>query len=149
MSHRRAGHLLHYTTGKMLVNFRGHVCLVGSALCRNWPLVQRLEGSRGVTLLHQLSHIDMRLIEVADVVALDCSDRGPAGSQLLVESLRQATKAPIVVLDGGLQPAEVALLISAGAQDYFSEPFNIMLIAERLEHLADSSRSRRERPVEG
>lgn len=123
--------------------------MVGPALCRNWPLVQRLEGNHGLTLLHELSGNDMRLIEVVDVVALDCRDNGAAGSQRLVESLRRATDAPIVVLDGGLHQAEVALLMSAGAQDYFSEPFNVTLIAERLEHLADSSRSRRERPVEG
>jgi DNA-binding response OmpR family regulator len=131
------------------VNIRGHVCLVGSALCRNWPLVQRLEGSHALTLLHELSSHDMRLIEVADVLALDCRERGAAGTQELVTSLRRATDAPIVVLDGGLRPAEVALLVSAGAQDYFAEPFNVTLIAERLEHLADSSRSRRERLVEG
>ena len=111
--------------------------------------MQRLERGHGLTLLREFSADDMRLIGVADVVAFDCRDTGPAGSQRVVESVRHVTDAPIVVLDGGLSPGDVARLLGAGAQDYFSEPFNVALIAERLEHLADSSRLRREQPLEG
>jgi DNA-binding response OmpR family regulator len=127
---------------------RGHVCLMGAALCRNWQLVQRLAGGHGLTLLQQFVPDDTPLLAMVDVVALDCREGGAAGSQRLVDSLRRVTGAPIVVLDGGLQQSEVALLVSAGAHDYFSEPFNVALIAERLEHLADSNRSRRDRRME-
>jgi len=47
-----------------------------------------------------------------------------------------------VVMDGGLRRDDIARLLSAGALDYFSEPFNVPLIAERLEHLADTSGAR-------
>ena len=50
--------------------------------------------------------------------------------------LKWVGHADVAVLDGGLQAAEVAQLLSDGARDYFAEPFNIPLIAERLEHLA-------------
>ena len=52
---------------------------------------------------------------------------------------------PIVIVDGGLRQREIARLLSAGAQDYFSEPFNVPLITERLDYLATAGRSRRKR----
>jgi CheY-like chemotaxis protein len=126
----------------------GHICLVGAALCRNWPLVQRLAGRHGLTLLRTTAAHDCQVAAMADMVAIDCGQVGTDASRALVQSLRRATDAPIVVLDGGLQAAEVAQLLSDGARDYFAEPFNIPLIAERLEHLADARRSRREHPEE-
>lgn len=122
----------------------GHICLVGAALCRNWPLVQRLAGRHGLTLLRTIAHHDRQVAALADMVAIDCGHVGPDASRALVQSLRRSTDAPIVVMDGGLQPSEVAQLLSDGARDYFAEPFNIPLIAERLEHLADARRSQRE-----
>ncbi len=123
----------------------GHICLVGAGLCRNWQLVQRLAGRHGLTLLRTSALLERDVVAVADMVVIDCAQGGPDGSRTLVDSLRRTTDAPIVVMDGGLGPADVAQLLNAGARDYFSEPYNIALIAERLEYLADVRRSQRER----
>lgn len=106
--------------------------------------MQRLSGRHGLTLLRTIARHDQQVAAMADMVAIDCGQVGPEASRALVQTLRRATDAPIVVLDGGLRAAEVAQLLSDGARDYFAEPFNIPLIAERLEHLADVRRSQRE-----
>lgn len=90
-----------------------------------------------------LNASDGNLLTVFDVVAVDCSDRGAAASEALIEQLREISALPIVVLDGGLGTTEIAQLFHAGAQDYFSQPFNLALIAERLEHLANTNHARR------
>ncbi len=125
------------------MNTPGHICLVGTALCRNWRLVERLAERHGLTLLPRVAPSDMRVIAYADVVAVDCREGGAAAARQLVDDLTGVTRAPIVVLDGGLRRDDIARLLSAGALDYFSEPFNVPLIAERLEHLAASSGPRR------
>jgi len=121
---------------------RGHICLVGSALCRNWRLVERLGERHGLTLLPQVEPSDMGMIAQAAVVAIDCRDGGAAAARQLVDAVVGATRAAVVVMDGGLRRDDIARLLSAGALDYFSEPFNVPLIAERLEHLADTSGAR-------
>ena len=122
--------------------------MVGAALCRNWPLIQRLAGSHGLTLLARYSPVDEHVLKFVDVIALDCREHGAHGAQRLVGDIRRTAGTPIVVLDGGLSRADIAALVSAGAQDYFAEPFNVAIIAERLAYLADSSRSRRMRILE-
>jgi len=125
------------------MNKHGHICLVGTALSRNWRLVERLGERHGLTLLARVSPHDMRVVAHADVVALDCRENGAAAVRELVSELSTATRAAIVVTDGGLRRDDVAWLLNAGALDYFPEPFNVPLIAERLEHLADSNGGRR------
>jgi len=115
---------------------RGHICLVGTALCRNRQLIERLAGRHSLTLLPEVLPDDMQMIARADVVAVDCREGGVAATGALVDSLRRATNGVIVVMDGGLCRDDIARLLSAGARDYFSEPFNVAVIAERLEHLA-------------
>jgi CheY-like chemotaxis protein len=119
-------------------DIRTQICLVGAGLCRNWSLIQRLAGRHGLTLLRRAGKIDHRLLAAFDLIAIDCRERGSLGSRELVGTLRKTTRVPIVVLDGGLGVREVARLLKAGAQDYFSEPFDVKLIAERLAHLANS-----------
>ena len=69
-------------------------------------------------------------------------DIGLEKSRQLVTTVRRMTSIPIVVTDGGLIPSDVAVLVGAGAQDYFSEPLNLPIIAERLEHLASAEHQR-------
>jgi CheY-like chemotaxis protein len=136
---------LHSSRASKAMVAHGHICLVGIPLCRNWQLVQRLTGRRGLTLLHAVNPDDMRVLAVADTVAIDCSLGGAEGSRTLLESVRRTTDATIVILDGGLEAVDVAQLLSAGARDYFPEPLNVAVVAERLEHLADVRRSQRQR----
>jgi DNA-binding response OmpR family regulator len=118
-----------------------HVCLVGAGLCRNWQLVQRLVGQLNVTLMYRL-FLDCSALTSFDVIVMDCRDGGLDGSRQLVSMLRHKTSVPIVLMDGGLSPSDVAVLIGVGAQDYFSEPFNLPIVVERLEHLARATRRR-------
>jgi DNA-binding response OmpR family regulator len=126
------------------VNTPSHVCLVGEPLCLNWQLVQQLAPRHDLTLLVDNGTKSLEAFPPFDVVAIDCRHLGVDGSVRLVNRLKGIVSFPIVVLDGGLNKKEVAMLFDAGAADYFPEPFNVHLIAERLEHLADSNRSRRE-----
>jgi DNA-binding response OmpR family regulator len=84
--------------------------------------------------------LESRALRSFDVIVMDCRDKGVDGSRQLVSTLRHMTSVPIVVMDGGLSPSDVAVLIGVGAQDYFSEPFNLPIVAERLEHLAFAAR---------
>ena len=120
----------------------GHICLVGAALCHNWRLVDRLAETHGLTLLARVRASDLPLVALAAVVAVDCRDGGAAAARELIDVLLGATHAAIVVMDGGLQRDDIAHLLRAGARDYFSEPFNVPLIAERLQYLATSTASR-------
>jgi DNA-binding NarL/FixJ family response regulator len=116
---------------------------VGTALSRNWRLVERLGERHGVTLLPRVAPGHLGVIAQADVVAVDCREGGAAAARQLVSELSEVTRAAIVVTDGGLRPPDIARLLNAGALDYFSEPLNVPLIAERLEHLAGASGARR------
>jgi hypothetical protein len=125
------------------MNRLGHICLVGTALARNWRLVERLGERHGLTLLPRVAPGDLGVIAQADVVALDCSEGGAAAVRELVSELAGVSRAAIVVTDGGLRRHDIARLLRAGALDYFSEPLNVPLVAERLEHLASSTSARR------
>jgi response regulator RpfG family c-di-GMP phosphodiesterase len=125
------------------MNRPGHICLVGTPLCRNWRLVERLGERHGLTLLPRVAAEDVRVMAQADVVAVDCRAGGAAATHELVSELSSVTRAAIVVTDGGLRREDIARLLHAGVMDYFSEPLNVPLIAERLEHLASSNGARR------
>ena len=122
------------------MTLRRSICLVGAALCDNGALVTRLLERHRVLLVRRVEPGDERSLTIADVVAIDCREAGAGRTRDLVDSLHQAITAAIVVLDGGLGRDDIARLFRAGAQDYFSEPFNVPVIAERLEHLAESQR---------
>lgn len=115
-----------------------HICLVGSALIGNPDLIGRLTPRNRVTLVSELERGDLDLVAIADVVAVDCGRGGARRAQETVLMLRGAIDRPIVVTDGGLDGAEIARLLGAGARDYFSSPLDVHLVAERLEHLASA-----------
>ena len=121
-----------------------HVCLIGRPLWRDWELVERLVQKHEVTLLHAIAPRDLHLVAHLEIAAADsrACDADPRGC---VELLRRSTGAAIVLLDGGLGQREVATVLHAGAQDYFSEPFDFALIAERLTYLAESRSAARAR----
>jgi len=115
-----------------------HIFLVGSALVGNPDLIGRLAPRNRVTLVSELERSDLALVGIADVVAVDCGRGGVSRAQETVLMLRGAIDRPIVVTDGGLDGAEVARLLGSGARDYFSSPLDVLLVAERLEHLASA-----------
>jgi DNA-binding response OmpR family regulator len=122
----------------------GHVLLVGRGLCQNWALVQRLARRGELTLARRSASVAQRLLAAADVVAVGGRDCGATGLCRLVRRLRGMTSVPIVVLDGDLRAPDVVTVLGCGARDYFPEPLNVPIIAERLEHLAGRTRASRE-----
>jgi len=123
-----------------------HICLVGSALVGNPDLIRRLTPRNRVTLVSELERSDLDLIGIADVVAVDCGGGDVQRAHAAVSMLRGMVDRPIVVTDGGLDGAEVARLLGAGARDYFSSPLDVHLVAERLEHLASARLSAARNP---
>jgi DNA-binding response OmpR family regulator len=116
---------------------RSHICLVGDGLTSRGELIRRLLVRNRVTLLETLDlPADGPILALVDLMALDCSVMGQRSADLIAVVRDQAPALPVVLADGGLTQSAIASLFNIGADDYFSHPFNLELMVERIEFLA-------------
>ena len=123
-----------------------HVCLVGQKVSNDSTLLQKLKAKHQVTLMkeeHML--LDNSALCSAEVLLLDCtgcSDLGPK----IIEPLKQlktiAQRLCVVMVNGGLTQQRIRACFRKGARDYFSEPYDVDLMVERLEVLSGEMKSK-------
>jgi DNA-binding response OmpR family regulator len=122
------------------------VCLVGPIVTNNALLLDALRGRHEISLVaDQIRLEDSRALASSDVLVLDAT-----GIRLppLLRSLRQRRPdLPIVLVNGGLTEDDKAEAFSLGVVDYFPAPYQVGLLAERLEALARARVRPEERDV--
>jgi DNA-binding NtrC family response regulator len=121
----------------------GHVCLVGSQVSADWALIAALKRRHQVTVAESIQMLRANpLLRSVDVLALECTPASPAAR--IVRQLRAWQPDLCIVLVGEAIPQnEVAEAFREGALDFFSDPTDAELLAERVHSLC--RRYRRER----
>lgn len=130
-----------------LVGDAGHVCLVGRRVSADWSLIAALKRSHQVTVAESVKMLRANpLLSSVDVLALEFSGAEPVAQT--VRQLRLGQPQLCIVLVGeALSQDEVAEAFRAGASDFFSDPADAELLAERV--LSLCRRRRRGRLNEG
>jgi DNA-binding NarL/FixJ family response regulator len=119
----------------------GHVCLAGAGVSNNWSLIDPLKRNNQVTVIENVRMLFANsILATANVLVLDCGDE-PRWGLGAVRGLRQVyPDVSIVLVNGGLSPAEIAEAFRDGVRDYFSYQTNTALVAERVENLCRQAR---------
>ena len=120
-----------------------HICLAGRTVNNDWPLIQRLKAKHQVTLVEEvrlLSHNS--ILAKADVLVLDCSNSDGLALRILPFLKKFFPRLCTVLVDGGLSQQQIAGAFQRGALDYFSEPYDLTLLTERVEALGAKARNR-------
>ena len=116
-----------------------HICLTGEKVTLDGQLINGLNVRHRVTLTkseHLLS--DSSLLRTVDILVLDCNNFETLNSDLITFLKKVKAAFPrlcTVVINGGLSQQDIAGAFQEGISDYFSDPYEIKLILERLEFL--------------
>jgi DNA-binding NtrC family response regulator len=112
-----------------------HVCLAGPKVCNDWRLIQALKAGHPVTLLEQAALLAQSpLMETVHVLALDGDAAGLGTGDLLGQLKRCYPALYVLLVDGALDQRRLATGFQQGARDYFPEPYDVRLLAERIEY---------------
>lgn len=116
-----------------------HVCLTGKKVTLDWQLINGLNVRHCVTLT-KLEHLlsDSSVLRTVDILVLDSNNFETLRSDLITFLKKVKAAFPglcTVVINGGLSQQEIAGAFGEGISDYFSDPYEMKLILERLEFL--------------
>jgi DNA-binding NtrC family response regulator len=112
-----------------------HVCLAGPKVCNDWRLIQALKERHPVTLVEQAAVLtEVPMMESVHVLALDGDAAGLGTGELLGRLTRCYPALYVLLVDGALDQGRLVTGFQQGARDYFPEPYDVRLLAERIEH---------------
>jgi len=115
-----------------------HVCLAGPKVCNDWPLIQALKERHPVTLIeHAALLAEESVMQTVQVLALDGDAAGLGTGDLLGRLKRCYPALHVLLVDGALDQGRLATGFQQGARDYFPEPYDVRLLAERIEYFCD------------
>ncbi len=119
----------------------GHICLAGAGITNNWSLIEPLKRNNQVTVVERLRMLYANsILTTASVLVLDCGE-SPEWGLSAVKGLRKVyPDVHIVLVNGGLSPAEIAEAFREGVRDYFSHQSNTELVVERVQNLCRQAR---------
>jgi response regulator RpfG family c-di-GMP phosphodiesterase len=120
-----------------------HICLVGQKVIYDLQLIRRLLSHNKVTLIDREDLISAdSILGSVNVVLLDCCNITDIELEILpqVKKLKRDFSCIfVIVVSGGLSLEQKAMVLRAGANDYFAEPYDLNLIVERAEFFASRS----------
>jgi hypothetical protein len=109
------------------------VCLAGPRLSNDWPLIQALLGRHVVTLVSRVEYLSAGpFLGTVRVLVVDGVEGGGAALGLIPALRRRCPSLCIVLVDGGLNRRQLASAFREGVRDYFPEPVDVHLLAERV-----------------
>jgi hypothetical protein len=112
-----------------------HVCLVGGKVSDDWPLIRELKARHLVTLAGRSELLNGHpLLGTAQVLVLD----GDATGGFLPALRTSYPGLQVLLVSGGLDQGQVVLAFRQGVRDYFPDPYDVRLLAERVDHFCDS-----------
>jgi DNA-binding NtrC family response regulator len=115
-----------------------HICLIGKKVSNDWVLIGRLKMRHVVTLVEKCSIrrlLRERILDSVRLLVLDCTNLEQEISSIIegIGQLRSRYPELIIVLvEGPLDQAQVAVAFRQGAQDYFRSPYPPDLLVERI-----------------
>lgn len=113
----------------------GHICLVGSRVSSDWALVTALKQRHQVTVAESAEMLAAgSLLGSVDVLALECSG-GADVAQVVRGLLAKQPRLCVVLVGEALSQNQIAEAFREGALDFFSEPRDPQLLAERVHSL--------------
>ena len=111
-----------------------HVCLAGQAVSKDWDLIQTLRSRYAVTLLEQVDRLrQCEFLKNTHLIVLDCSRNAQTALRVLPRLTEELPELCVVLVDGGISQQQVASAFEDGVKDYFAEPYDIDLLAERID----------------
>jgi DNA-binding response OmpR family regulator len=110
-----------------------HICLAGRKVSGDWPLIRTLKARHPVTLLERVEMLSTDpLPDSVRVLVLDAGGPG-GGAMRLLPLLKRCSPALAVLLVGGaLDQQQLATAFRQGVRDYFPDPYDGRLLAERV-----------------
>ena len=125
-----------------------HVCLVGTTLMRDANLLARLSADHVVTIAAaSAALLGTPIMATVDALVLDAATERPGLGGIVAAIHQQHPDIPVVLVDGGLHQLELAEAFQRGIADYFAAPWNVALLAERIEVLGARRRNIRLEPT--
>jgi DNA-binding NtrC family response regulator len=113
-----------------------HICLAGTRVSNDLSLIQTLKSKHLVTLVESIHLLSLSpILPGTDLVVLDCSGNHERGLQLVPWLKSHFPKLVVVLVNGGLMQEQIASAFKEGAKDYFSDPYDVKLLAERVNAL--------------
>jgi DNA-binding NarL/FixJ family response regulator len=118
-----------------------HICLAGAGVTNNWSLIEPLKRRRQVTVIERPRMLFANsILATVSVLVLDCGEEPRWGLNAVKALRRVYPDVHIVLVNGGLSPAEIAEAFREGVRDYFSHQSNAELVVERVESLCRQAR---------
>ena len=115
-----------------------HVCLAGPRVCNDWRLIQALKVRHPVTLVEQAALLaGDPMLGTVQVLALDGDAAALEEGDFLSRLKRSYPALNVLLVDGALDQGRLATGFQQGARDYFPEPYDVRLLAERIEYFCD------------
>jgi DNA-binding NtrC family response regulator len=109
------------------------VCLAGPRLSRDWTLIQALLDRQVVTLVSRVEVLSEGLfLGTVRVLVLDGVEAGGVSLRILPALRSRCPSLCVVLVDGGLDQRQLATAFREGVRDYFPEPVDVHLLAERV-----------------
>lgn len=111
-----------------------HICLAGHTVSNDWGLIKQLKSRHQVTVVERVRLLSRNsILTGADVLVLDCSESQGLGPKILPFLKKYFPALCVVLVDGGLTQKQIATAFQKGAKDYFSEPYDVKLLVERID----------------
>ena len=121
-----------------------HICLAGQTVSNDWPLIQQLKQRHQVTVVDRLRLLSRHAILArADVLVLDSRESSRFSLKVLAFLQKRFPALHVVLVNGGLTQQQIADAYLAGVKDYFSDPYDRRLLADRLQVLGRQNRRAR------
>ncbi len=126
-----------FANSKMLpIRETKRVCLVGPLVTDDWALIRNLKSKYLVTLAEQLDFLlQSDCFKEARLLVLDCSQDSDAVLEWLGGVKRNAPDLFALVVDGKLTQKQIAQAFQNGAKDFFTAPYDLALLIERIDSL--------------
>jgi len=76
-----------------------------------------------------------KLLNTTHLLVLDCSQNSLTALRLVPQLFIAHPGLSVVLVDGGITQKQIAAAFHAGVRDYFAEPYDLTLLAERIDAL--------------
>lgn len=114
-----------------------HIGLIGPALSADLTLLHRLGQRHVLTLAAAPQNLwACEVMQSIQVVVLESGSVRGDVSQTVAALRQRHPHLQVVLVNGGIDQLHLADAFRAGATDYFATPWNVDLLAERIEVLA-------------
>jgi DNA-binding NarL/FixJ family response regulator len=113
-----------------------HICLAGTRVSNDLSLIQTPKPKHLVTLVESIHLLSLSpILPGTDLVVMDCSGNRERGLQLVPWLKSHFPQLVVVLFNGDLTQEQIASAFKEGAKDYFSDTYDVKLLAESVNAL--------------